>query len=131
MAAGYVDSSVLLAIALEEQGWKQQARWLASFEPLLAGNLVAAEFLAALRRERVSGEPTLLGRLNWIFPSRSLEAEIGKVLDQGPLRGADCWHLAVALYVAEDPATIAFLTLDRQQSRIAKALGFRSEAGRR
>lgn len=128
MAAAYVDTSVLLAIALEEQGWKLQAGRLASCERLVAANLVAAEFLAALRREEVSGEPALLTRLTWIFPSRSLEPELARVLDQGPLQGADCWHLATALYFAEDPGTLAFLTLDQQQGRIAKALGFRRNA---
>lgn len=126
MAVGYVDTSILLAIALEERGWKQLEERLDSFESLVAGNLVAAEFLAALRREEVAGEPVLLGRLDWVFPSRSLEPEIGRVLEKGPLRGADCWHLAVAISIAEHPRSLSFLTLDRRQAEVARALGFRS-----
>lgn len=99
-------------------------RRLDSFESLVAANLVAAEFLAALRRERVSGEPRLLERLAWILPARPLEPEISRVLGAGLLRGADCWHLAVALTFAEDPRTLSFLTLDERQGSVARALGF-------
>lgn len=124
-AIGYADTSVLLAVALEQSGWKPLAERLTSFEALVAANFLAAEFLAGLRRERVTGDPILLRRLTWIFPSRSLEPEISRVLDQGLLRGADCWHLAVALSLAEDPRTLTFLTLDQRQREVARALGFR------
>ena len=36
------------------------------------------------------------------------------------------WHLATALYLAEDPKDISFLTRDRRQEAVASALGFRS-----
>ncbi|MDX2194335.1 MAG: hypothetical protein NW201_13350 [Gemmatimonadales bacterium] len=39
---------------------------------------------------------------------------------------ANCWHLAVALFVAERPKDVTFLTLDVQQRERAKALGFRT-----
>jgi hypothetical protein len=51
------------------------------------------------------------------------------VLGAGCLRGADCWHLATALYVADDPGAMAFITLDTAQRRTAKALGFVVQAG--
>ena len=122
----YPDTSVLLAIAFQQPGWNQLARRLASFQSLVAGNLVAAEFLAALQRERVSGEPLILRRLAWILPDRSLEPEISRVLQTGLVRGADCWHLAVALSFAEDPRTLSFLTKDERQGEVARALGFPS-----
>jgi hypothetical protein len=44
----------------------------------------------------------------------------------GYLRGADCWHLATALYLAPNPSDLTFLTLDDTQRKIAKTLGFRT-----
>jgi len=67
--------------------------------------------------------PWLAG-LEWVSPDRPLGAEINAVLDAGYLRGADCWHVATALYFATDPSRLAFLTLDARQGEVAKALGF-------
>lgn len=70
-------------------------------------------------------DPNWLRAIKWIEPSRSLALEIDRVLDAGYLRGADCWHLAVALYVAPRPGGLTFLTLDARQRAVAKKLGFR------
>jgi hypothetical protein len=48
------------------------------------------------------------------------------VLDAGYLRGADCWHVATALYVSPEPSRLSFLTLDERQRDVARTLGFRS-----
>ena len=56
--------------------------------------------------------------------ARPLSEQIARVLEAGYVRGADCWHLATALYIAPDPGEIVFLTLDHRQRDIAKALGF-------
>ena len=45
-------------------------------------------------------------------------------MDAGYLRGADLWHVAAALFVAHEPGSIAFLTLDRRQRAVADTLGF-------
>jgi hypothetical protein len=42
------------------------------------------------------------------------------------VRGADCWHLATALYLAPDPGELTFVTLDAHQQSVAKSLGFRT-----
>lgn len=47
-----------------------------------------------------------------------------RVLGTGYVRGADCWHLATAIYLAGDPAKLTFLTLDDQQRTVAESLGF-------
>ncbi len=127
MAAAYVDTSWLLGIAFGEPGARRLARQLESFETLVAANLLEAEFLAAHRREGVAEDPVLLSRLGWVMPDRPLQGEVTRVLENGYVRGADCWHLAVALYFAGHPGTLTFLTRDRHQGRIARALGFRSE----
>ena len=66
----------------------------------------------------------LLDELEFVIPTRSLGAEIIRVLDAGYVRGADCWHLATALYLAPDPGELTFVTLDVRQREVAKALGF-------
>ena len=60
-------------------------------------------------------------------PGWPLSAEIGLVLSGGNLRGADLWHLATALFAAEDPATVTFLTLDKRQGAVAAKLGLRTD----
>jgi predicted nucleic acid-binding protein len=124
MAWAYVDTSCLVAIALEESGSAALRRRLVRFEELLASNLLEAELRAALRREDVSDEPELLGALSWVVPDRPLGAEIARVLSAGYVRGADCWHLATALYVSSEPGSLTFVTLDTRQRAVASKLGF-------
>ena len=124
MAVAYLDTSYLLGIAFGEPSARRLAIRLKAFDTLIAANLLEAEYRAAHRREKVPEDSGLLSRLGWVIPDRPLMEEISRVLDAGSVRGADCWHLAVALYVAEQPETLAFLTLDREQGRVALALGF-------
>jgi hypothetical protein len=61
--------------------------------------------------------------ISWVYPDRPLTAEIAAILDTGYVRGADLWHLAVALFV--DPSReIDFLSLDVRQLEISRRLGF-------
>lgn len=76
--------------------------------------------------ESVSGIGVGLSDLQWILPSRPLTREILRVLNAGYVRGADCWHLSSALYLAPDPGQATFLTLDVTQRKVAKALGFKT-----
>jgi predicted nucleic acid-binding protein len=122
--AAYVDTSCLVAIAFAEPGYKAVASRLDRFDQLFASNLLEAELRAAFRREKVNADDTLLGSLSWVFPDRTLTAEIEAVLDAGQVRGADAWHLACALYLSPDPRELAFVTMDRRQARVAEALGF-------
>jgi len=124
MALAYVDTSCLVAIAFDEPGAASLRRRLRRFDELFAANLLEAELRAALRREGAVGEPALLRALTWIVPDRPLGPEIARVLAAGYVRGADCWHLATALYLAEDPGALSFLTLDTRQGTVASALGF-------
>jgi len=124
----YVDTSCIVSVVLDEPGSKAVRRRLARCDELLAGGLLEAELMSALRREGVEvARPDLLKRLDWVIPDRRLSPEITRVLDAGYLRGADCWHLATALYLAgDDPPGLAFLTLDERQAAIASKLGFTS-----
>jgi predicted nucleic acid-binding protein len=124
MKAAYVDTSCLVAIAFGEAGASTLARRLERFDLLAASDLLEAELRSAFARERVVWEPAALAGLSWVVPDRPLHAEIERVLAAGYVRGADCWHLATALYLADEPATVTFLTLDERLAEVAKALGF-------
>jgi hypothetical protein len=125
MKLGYVDTSCLIAIAFEEPGSAAVARRLRGFDELIASNLLEAEFRAACAREGVNGADRMLDAISWVIPDRSLGEEITTILSKGYVRGADLWHLATALYVASEPSSISFVTLDDRQRVVAKAIGFK------
>ncbi|MGH7670676.1 MAG: PIN domain-containing protein [Gemmatimonadaceae bacterium] len=125
MSVAYVDTSCLVALAFDERGAAALARRLAQFTQLVSSNLLEAELRAVFARERRVWAPESTGRIAYVLPDRPLGPEIERVLEAGYLRGADCWHLASALYLASDPALITFMTLDRTQAQIAEAIGFR------
>jgi uncharacterized protein with PIN domain len=120
----YVDTSCLVAVAFDESHGPAVARRLAGYDELVSANLLEAEFRAALRREAVDDPGSILDGLAWVLPDRPLTAEIERALRVTYLRGADLWHVATALYVADDPAGVDFLTLDREQASAAGSLGF-------
>lgn len=124
MNVAYVDTSCLVAIAFGERGGTALARRLTRFDELVASNLVEAELRAAFMREGIAENPDALKLLTWVIPDRALHPEITRVLAAGYLRGADCWHLATALYLAESPGELTFLTLDVRQQEVAGILGF-------
>ena len=126
MAVGYVDTSVLVAIAFSEPGSAALARRIRALDGLFAGTLLESEFLATAERERALGRArSLLDPIRFAHPSRRLTPEILAVLRLGHLRGADVHHLATALYLFPQPRDVLFLTLDEAQARVAARLGFR------
>ncbi len=124
MSAAYVDSSVLVAIALGEPGSDAVLRRLADFPLLYSSNLLEAELRSALAREGVPWSYQHVTQIRWIWTDRPLGDEMQTILDVGYLKGADLWHLAVALASTPDPRDMAFLTLDERQRAVAAQLGF-------
>jgi predicted nucleic acid-binding protein len=125
LRVAYVDTSCLVAIALEEPAWEETAERIQSFDRLVASNLLEAELRAALVREQVAGEAEpILAQVAWLLPPRPLAPEIGQVLVHGYVRGADLWHLACALFLRQEVPDLAFLTLDQRQAALARQLGF-------
>ena len=124
MRAAYVDTSCFVALAFAEPGSAGLARSLNAFDVLLSSNLLEAELRSAMLREKVRADPVdLLSAVSWVHPDRPLTEEMTIVLASGYVRGADLWHLSVALFV--DPRReIEFLTLDRRQKAISEQLGF-------
>lgn len=125
MRLAYVDSSCLVAIALDEAGARRVEARLRRSDRLFASNLLEAEVRAALAREGVDdrGE-NLLSGITWIYPNRPLTPEFHRILAAGYLKGADLWHLAHALFLAPAGKGLAFLTLDQRQRAVAAELGF-------
>lgn len=122
----YVDASAAVAVALEEPGWEQTARRLTSFPVLLSANLLEAEVRSVYAREGLQYDPSVVSSIGLVHPHRSLGPELAKALEIGGyLKGADLWHMAIALYVDETIiGRTAFVTLDNKQRAVAANLGF-------
>jgi predicted nucleic acid-binding protein len=119
----FVDSSCLVALAMNEPGAARLRSRIARASARYASTLAEAELMAALAREGLSAFD--VPGVDWIAPSRRLTRELERVLSGGYLRGADAWHLACALFLDPDVNQLVFLTLDRRQREVAKAVGFR------
>ena len=124
MSVAYVDTSCLVAIAFGERGATAIERRLREFDDLVSANLLEAELRCAFKRERVEFAADAIAGVSWLVPDRPLSTEIARVLDVGYVRGADCWHLASALFLEPQPSSVTFLTLDETQRKVARELGF-------
>ena len=124
MKVAYVDTSYLIAIAFAEPGAVQLGRLLAEYDTLVSASLAEAELQAALAREGAEEAEAFLTDLTLVLPDEPLSTYISRVLEVGHLRAPDLWHVACALYLADDPAQLPFFTLDARQNEIAAALGF-------
>ena len=122
----YVDTSAVLAIIFQENDWELTARKLAGFQMLVSSNLLEAEMRAAYARDRQAFDASAVSSIGWIHPNRSLGPEMATALAAGGyLKGADLWHIAVALYVdASIVGKLSFITLDNRLLGVAASLGF-------
>jgi len=120
----YVDTSCIVAAAFNEPGATAVTKRLAKFDRVLSSPLLEAELYSALRREGRDLNERYIRAIELITVDRPLRAEIEQVLSVGYIRGADCWHLATALYLAADPSELSFVTLDLPQRTAARKLGF-------
>ena len=122
----YIDSSAILAVAFGEEVHRDVLRRIGEVSDLIASNLVEGEILSALARERRPFDHSLTANLAWIHTDRPLTPEFDLVLRAGYLRGADLWHVAVALFASPDPSQISFITLDMRQREVARKIGFQT-----
>ena len=125
MEVAFLDSSAILTIGFRQRGGAELEARLQLFSELRASNLLEAEVRSAYSREHRAYNSEILEGINWVIPDRPLTPELAKALEAGYARGADLWHLATALYMTADPADVTFVTLDQQQRRVARGLGFR------
>ena len=126
MPSAYADTSAIVAVAFNQPGAVDMAQRLNDFDQLTSANLLEAETRSAFARETREYDDSILSKFDWIYPARPLSSEFAKILGVGYLRGADLWHVAVALYAFPDPSEISFLTLDNQQRAVAAGLGFQA-----
>ena len=122
----YIDSSAILAIEFREDGYQAVSDRIGEYADIIASNLVEAEIRVAEARERRTFDQPLHSNITWIYPDRPLTPEFDRVLRVGYLRGADLWHLAVALFASPDPSQMAFITLDMRQRDVARTIGFQT-----
>jgi predicted nucleic acid-binding protein len=124
VSTAYVDSSVLVGLAFGEASALREARKLTRHATLLTSLFTEAELESALCRAGTLRDPDPLAGVRLVEVRTSLRSELREVLRAGYIRGADCWHLAVALHYA--PARdLTFSTLDKSQRAIARSLGFK------
>jgi predicted nucleic acid-binding protein len=124
LTSAYVDTSCIVATAFGEKDATAIVRRLSRFDRVLSSPLLEAELFSALQREGREADTTWSAAIEFVIVDRPLTPEISRVLTAGYLRGADCWHLATALFVTPDPSQLSFVTLDSAQQKVAKSLGF-------
>lgn len=122
----YVDTSAVLAIEFDEADSSYAIEHIDGASKLISSNLMEAELQSAMHRQGVELDPKIISDVDWIQPDRPLTPEFRLVLGAGYLRGADLWHVAVALYASPDPSQASFITLDVRQREVARDIGFQT-----
>lgn len=125
MKAVYVDSSVVVAILLQEGNRAKLIQVLNNAEEVVSSFFSEAEVYSVVKREGLDFDKTktLLQSLTLVQSDGSLEKEILEALKAGYVRGADLHHLATALYLDPGKKQLRFFTLDENQKKVAKAAG--------
>lgn len=124
----YVDSSVILALLFEETKSSQYRKLLqGNRRQVFSSSLLEAEVYAAAKREGVPLEVAagFVDLVSLVFPEESLQRQYLKIFQQGYCRGADAYHLATALYLDHEGKNLVFVTADRIQAVVARAIGFK------
>jgi len=124
----YIDSSFLIAVLLEEREASSCLKILSQVKRLMSSPLLESECRAVAKREDLSlvDLSSRLKSIDWIFCNMSLSTELSLLFDIGYVRGADAHHLATALWFADGRNDeLTFLSLDRDQKKMAKALKFK------
>lgn len=127
MSELYVDSSVVVAMLLEEPQAENLSKLLTKSQVAYSSYLLEAELFASAAREKIDGERAVefAGLVSLVIPQRSLREEYRRIFRAGFCRGANAFHLATALYLNPEADRLTFVTADNAQSRLAKRLGFR------
>ena len=118
----YLDASAIVKLIVREPESEVLDRWLGTGHQLVSCALVRTEVVrAAVPRgsEAVLRARRLLDRLDLIILDDELLDLAGELAE--PLRSLDAIHVAAALEVGE--GLEAFVTYDRQMTRVAESLG--------
>lgn len=123
----YVDTSVILSKLFGEPvkfDWEKLKN-----RTIFSCSLIYYETISACARENLDLEDanSLLNSIDIISPNSILRKETEKILSVGFLKGADLKHVATAVWLSKgEPKNLHFLSFDKQQSLVAKKLGFKS-----
>ncbi len=98
MSIAYIDISALVAIESNEPGADELNEILKQFESIISSHLLEAEYRSVCAQRGRNPSTHLLSQIDWVNPNRRLTDELNHILEVGYLRGADLWHVAVALY---------------------------------
>lgn len=123
----YLDTSVLVALMLEERLRESVLEVLSRFRKPVSHHLAEAELLSVCSREQVSIDTglTAISRVEIVYPRAQLSEQFQEILTRGYVREADLLHLGCALWLAGKTLEhLGFLSLDKKQSAIATKLGF-------
>lgn len=121
----YVDSSVLVAILLQESAAGRYRETIEQADEVVSSLLLEAEIYSVAARENVPSETAeaLVAHISLVMPDRSLLREYRQVFAKGYCRGADAYHLATLLYLDPQRQELFLLTADRGQAKIARSIG--------
>ena len=122
----YIDTSAILAIEFGEADAPYAKERIDHASTLIASNLMEAEVRSAMRRLGTGLDPKLISTWTGSIQIDHSRPEFDVILRAGYLRGADLWHVAVALFASPDPSQISFITLDMRQRNVARDIGFQT-----
>jgi len=133
------DTSALLPLVVAERVTRRAEQWLREDPTVVVWTLTRVELLSALarrRRESPRAARALRAARDDLLSAWPLWSEVTSVtavrhqaerlVERHPLRAADSLQLGAAMVAAEGmPATLEFVTFDRQQAQAATLEGFR------
>lgn len=132
------DTSALIPLVVAERSTPRVERWLRKDPNVIVWTLSRVELLSSLerrRREEPRSESSLLAARRdllsaWEQWSEVMSVEVvrrhaERVVETHPLRAGDALQIGAALVASEDsPATLEFVTLDRNLANAAEREGF-------
>lgn len=128
MKIGYIDTSVLVAMAFDDAGGSFIGRFVSSFERLYSSNLLEAEFFSAAAKENCLKDATaFIKPIRFIYPDSNLTRFHQRVLEMGQIEGSALHHLSCALYLFQRPEDVFFLSLHPVQATLASRMGFQTD----
>ena len=103
MRFAYADTSIVRSLAFSEGPGGNGAHRIGDFDGVFASHFLEAEYQSAFQRDNILLPREFLTAISWVDSATPLTEQIARVLLAGQARGADCRHLATALYAAREP----------------------------
>jgi predicted nucleic acid-binding protein len=124
----YLDTSAWIAWKFRQSGNELFDRIDMDQDTVVSSPLLVAEYLSFLKRNGRLSDTRYedeLGFIRWIHPVEPMFQSCTEVALKTELWGADLYHLATAVWFAEDfRKDLKFLSCDGGQKKAAQKLGF-------